>query len=53
MRILHKTISREAITVAIRNRAQELWMKRRCASGDDWKDWFEAESQIKKELRGG
>ncbi|MGD0335948.1 MAG: DUF2934 domain-containing protein [Candidatus Omnitrophota bacterium] len=41
----------EKIHSLIQKRAQEICMKRGCAPGNDWKDWFEAEKQIKRELR--
>ena len=41
----------ESITDKIRRRAQELYEKRGCAPGNDWADWFEAERQVKSELK--
>jgi len=41
----------ESITDKIRKRAQELYNKRGGAPGNDWADWFEAERQIKSELK--
>ncbi len=41
----------ESITDKIRRRAQELYEKRGCVPGNDLADWFEAERQVKAELR--
>jgi len=41
----------ESITEKIRRRAQELYERRGCAPGNDWADWFEAERQVKSELK--
>lgn len=34
----------------IRRRAYDICMKRGCRPGNEWKDWFEAEKQVKIEL---
>ena len=41
----------ESITDKIRRRAQELYERRGCTPGNDWADWFEAEIQVKSELK--
>ena len=35
----------------IAKRAYELWVKRGGIHGSDWADWFEAERQVRRELR--
>jgi hypothetical protein len=35
----------------IQKRAYELWEKRGYSNGSDWSDWFEAERQIRREMR--
>jgi hypothetical protein len=42
---------KESITEMIRKRAQQISEKRGGAPGNDWADWFEAERQIKGELK--
>ncbi|MDD5116031.1 MAG: DUF2934 domain-containing protein [Candidatus Omnitrophica bacterium] len=41
----------ESITDKIRRRAQELYERKGSIPGNDWADWFEAERQIKEELK--
>jgi len=45
------TVFGESITDKIRKRAQELCNKRGGTTGNDWADWFEAERQVKNELK--
>ncbi len=35
----------------IKKRAYELYQRRSYTTGNDWQDWFEAEKQIRQELR--
>ena len=32
----------------IAHRAYELYQQRGCADGEDWRDWFQAESELRK-----
>jgi len=41
----------ESVTAKIRKRAEELYKRRGSTPGNDWADWFEAEREIKQELR--
>lgn len=43
-------VSNEKVYEAIRKRAFELYCKRGHAHGNDMRDWFEAEKQVKREL---
>jgi hypothetical protein len=37
----------------ISERAKAIWQQRGCPSGDDQRNWFEAENQLKQELGVG
>ena len=43
--------SQQQLDEMIRKRAQEICNQRGCTPGNELGDWFEAEKQIKKELR--
>ncbi len=43
-------VSDQNVYEAIRKRAYELYCKRGRTDGNDMKDWFEAEKQVRKEM---
>ena len=45
----HERVTAPAARVAqIAQRAYEIWQQRGCVHGDDWRDWFQAEIEIKQ-----
>jgi hypothetical protein len=36
----------------IKERAKLIWEQRGCLPGEDERNWYEAETQLKRELRG-
>ena len=41
----------EALREAVQKKAFELYQKRGAVSGNEWQDWFDAENEVKRELK--
>ena len=50
-KLSQKSLSQEQLTEKIQKAAYELYEKRGCTPCNELDDWFEAESQVKKEFQ--
>ncbi len=48
-----KKVSDAELQRRIQERAYELYVKRGCTCGNDTDDWYEAERQVKAEIKAG